>query len=373
MKFTIEKSVATKALEMTAKHVSQKNVVPILSTIYVKAFSDGRVQFSATNFESSIRVTVQAKVEEEGECCIDNMISSLIANFDSGDISFSKGKGRVSIVQKNRKHHIGFLDSSDFPEFKEVSDYAPIDISTLAKAVSSVSIAASNDTSRQILQTCCINKDSVVCADGLRLAKFDLPLPGKTTNIPAKTLASFLSSGVRNESNVEAIFDTWSGIRGENWEVIFSSVEGRFPDFTSFVKKFDDPLLTLVVNREEFIRKLRICNLYVSKGDDPFVKLTKEGDKVFLSMSVIDVGDMREDIEDFKYEGDDLKIYFKPEFVISALSTFSSDYVEMSFKSYKSHFFITSPDNSELLHVIMPGLVSEESRQTKEDQDEADF
>lgn len=373
MKFSIDKAEATKALGLVSKCVVQRGSLPILQTIYVSADEDGNVQFRATDLETYIIAYAKANVEKSGSCCIDGILSSLIANFDEGDVVFTMGKGKVELTQKNRKHKIGFMSADEFPVFRVLEGYEPISTEEFVRAFSAISVAAGVDVSRPILQACYINSEDkfVVCADGYRIAKYDTVFPGVTTCVPAKSLSSFLLNELRSVDDAEAVFGEWNGIRCSKWSAVLSSLEGKYPDISPLIKSDAPACLEIDVDKNEFSKKLSICKLYTSKGGMQFVKLTHKGSELYLSVIVSDIGDMREDIEGWNGVGSDMSIHFNPTSVMDALNTFISSKVHIKFVSKNNPFTITDTETPALLHLLMPASVPEQEDNVVEE--EGDF
>ncbi len=374
MKFSIDKAEAKKALDLVSKCISPRSVLPILQTVCISVDGEGNASFRATNLESHVIAYAKAKVSEPGECCMDSILVNLIGNFDDGDVTFSKGKNRVAVTQKNRKHQIGFMDAAEFPECKQLEGYQKLDASMFVRAISVACTAAATDISRPVLTGCSIDpkRGSVACADGYRMAKYDAVFPGVPTIIPAAILKVVLNElKGTHEEEIEGVFGEWSGVRCSKWEFTFNSLEGTFPDLSSFIveaSKSDG--LEIDINKAELTRKLNICNLYASKGGVPFVRLTMKGGELLLSVKAMEIGSVKEYLTDFTATEGDMDIWFNPNYVLTALGTVTSDTAHMKFLAASRPFFMTDPTDPRMLHVFMPGSMSNLDVPVEE---EADF
>ena len=379
MKFTIDKSEAKRVLDLVSKCVPQRAVLPILQTVLITVEEDGSAKFCATNLETYVTAFVKVQTEIPGSCCIDSMLTSLISNFDDGDVKFTEGKGRVTVTQKNRKHQIGCMPAEEFPVGRELTGYQKLDVQEFIRAVSVASVAASTDTSRPVLQGCSMDskKGFVAGADGYRLAKYDAVFPGDSVIIPARAISGFILNELKSvQEEVEAVFGQWSGICCSKWSVVLNSIEGNFPDVTPFISdaQNEESALEIDVDKVELRRKLNICGLYLARSGVPFVKLTRKGSSLYLSVHAPDVGDVRENFSDYTCVGDDFSIWFNPNYLLAAIGTVNSDMVHMKFVSSAKPFFITDANVPAMLHVLMPGSGSGQSKDTDDmEEEEGDF
>ncbi len=380
MKFTIDKSEAKRVLDLVSKCVPQRVVLPILQTIFITVEEDGNAKFCATNLETYVTAFAKVQTEIPGSCCIDSMLTSLISNFDDGDVKFTEGKGKVTVTQKNRRHQIGCMPAEEFPMGRELTGYQKLDVQEFVRAMSVASIAASTDTSRPVLQGCSIDSKGgfVAGADGYRLAKYDAVFPGDSVIIPAKAISGFILNELKSvqDEEAEAVFGLWSGIRCSRWSIVLNSLEGMFPDLSSFVSDAanEESALEIDIDKVELRRKLNICGLYLARGGVPFVKLTRKEKSLYLSVHAPDVGDVREDFSDYTCVGDDFSIWFNPNYLLAAIGTVNSDRVHMKFVSPAKPFFITDANVPAMLHVLMPGSGSGQSKDTEDmEEEEGDF
>ncbi len=381
MKFTMDKSEAKRVLDLVSKCIPQRSTLPILQTVLITVEEDGSAKFCATNLETYVTAFTKVRMEIPGSCCIDSMLTSLISNFDDGDVKFAEGKGKVTITQKNRRHQIGCMPAEEFPVGRELAGYQKLDVQEFVRAMSVASIAASNDTSRPVLQGCCIDskKGFVAGADGYRLAKYDAVFPGDSVIIPAKAISGFILNELKGtQEEVEAVFGQWSGIRCSKWGFVLNSIEGTFPDLSSFVSdaQSEESVLEIDINKVELARKLNICGLYLARGGIPFVRLTGKENLLYLSVHASDVGDVREVFSDYTGRcNSEFSICFNPSYLLAAIGTISSDTVHIKFVSPAKPFFVTDDKVPAMLHVIMPGSLSAQDKIADDDiiEDEGDF
>ena len=201
MKVQVLQENLDKALSIASRFVNTRAQLPVLSNILIKT-DKNKLTVSSTNLETSVSISIGAKIETAGEITLPaRVISELVANLSSGQLDISEEKERVSVKSQGFKSVLSGMNTSDFPTIPQAVGKGVVKISSseIASALDKVLFAVSTDETRPVLTGVLFvtgKKNSfLVATDGFRLSKkkLNLVMDKDQRFIVPKTVLSDLS------------------------------------------------------------------------------------------------------------------------------------------------------------------------------------
>ena len=208
MKFRVERDVLAEAVTWTARSLSPRPPVPVLSGLLLKAEA-GTVSLSSFDYETSARLEIPADIAAEGTILVSGrLLADICRSLPSAPVDVETDGNKVTLTCRRSSFHLATMPEAEYPPLPAlppISGTVPGD--SFAQAVSQVIIAASKDDTLPILTGVRMEIEddliTLLATDRYRLAMREVPwkpvTPGistsalvkaKTLNEVAKTLGS---------------------------------------------------------------------------------------------------------------------------------------------------------------------------------------
>lgn len=354
----------SKALITASRFTSSRAQLPVLGNILLKA-SRNRLSVSSTNLETSIALSIGAKVEKEGEITIPSrVITDLVSNLRPGTISLSTEKEQLTIEAEKFHSVISGMNPSDFPEIPQSLGNTAFALpkEDFLDALSQVLFAASVDETRPVLTGVLLifkkGQLVLVSTDGFRLSqkKISLKAGSREGNIilPKNVLMEVLRLSSEGE---EVLFEarTKDGqcVFGIDDTVLSSRLlEGEFPDFERIIPK--EASLKISLDKEELFRAVKLSSVF-ARDSANIVGLKVRKDAIELSAESQLAGSQKAQVE-AKVEGNakDFEISFNFRFLEELLHSIKGEEVLLEFSTPSAPGVFTDPKDPSFLHLIMP-------------------
>src|SRR3954464_5311095 len=195
-------------LQVAIRGVSQRSTVQILSGILLVA-EDGRAELAATDMELSVRVPLEARIEEPGRTVIPGrLFLEIVRALPNEDVTLeqSAGSGALKLTCGPAEYSLHTQSAEDFPQLPRPSGSTfTVDRDAFAATVVHVGRAASKDESRPVLTGILVEfgdgSVTMAATDSYRLSVKEAPLPGSGGQaqaiVPARALTELarLSAG----------------------------------------------------------------------------------------------------------------------------------------------------------------------------------
>ncbi len=248
MRLVSPKEELASKLAMAGRAASAKSTIQILSHILLRA-EEGRVELAATDMELSLRVPLDATVEEPGAVVLPRLAADIVRTMADGPIALEHraNEGVVGVSGGGSSFALNCLQAHDFPELPadEGSGLSvPADI--LVEAIDRVARAASRDETRPVLTGVLVRLGpdgiTLVATDSYRLAvrqtALDAP-PAEVVEaiVPARALTEVSRLvGVMKVDVVEVILtETQALFRIGDLRLTSRVIDGQFPDHRQLV------------------------------------------------------------------------------------------------------------------------------------------
>jgi len=271
-----------RALSLVSHAVLEKSTYPILANILVTT-ERNRLRLSATRLDLGIQVWVDAQIAQEGTTALPaTLFTRMVSSLPQGvlTLTMKKGSQTLNLQGQGTNTNIRGVDPREFPIIPGVEgeQVAPILIEAglLRTMVAQVAFAAGNDISKPVMASVMMNINealTLAAASDFRLVERVAPLSvareaQAPVLIPARNLTElalilpsqgqvqvFITPG-RNQ----AVFHLEQGEQGEQIDVVFSLVEGKFPNYQSIFPKTH--ATRVVVGTRDFLAALERVALY---------------------------------------------------------------------------------------------------------------
>lgn len=364
MKVQILQENLSKTLSLCSRFSSSAVQLPILTNLLFKT-QKNKLIISATNLETSISVSIGAKIEKEGKIAIPaRIITELASHLGGGQLSLEVEKEVVRISSVGFESTISAMDASDFPN---VPDDVGLDALTLpfdkfSESLSLCLFAAGTDETRPVLTGLLIilNEDklTMVSTDGFRLSQVITKIEGirdsKRFIVPKNALSEVLRLP-SEEGELKFSFKKVSN------QVVFASanavlssriIEGEFPDFEKIIPR--NTKIKVKTDKEELLRAVKLASVFARDSANVVkIRLLEGGFELLAESSQL--GNERTQI-DASIDGveENFLIAFNYRFLEDLLNALKGDSVDMEFSDPNSPALFLDPKDPNFLHIIMP-------------------
>jgi DNA polymerase III subunit beta len=363
MKLTCAKDELAEKLQVAGRGVSTRASVQILAGILLRAAS-GQLSLSATDMEISLRVSLDAQVEDEGSVVVPGrLLVEIVRLLPAGEVTISHKaeEGVVELVCGTASYRLHTYAAEDFPRLPEIeaSTAFTVDKEAFVDTIARVSRSASRDESRPVLTGVLVRfeGDKLVMAatDSYRLSVKETALPegpGREVEaiVPARALAELariaqggepgsLQVGVQENQVVFGVDDVWLTAR---------RIDGQFPNYKQLLPETFEAEVTMP--REEFLDVVRRTSVLAQRKSP--LRLRFEDGELTVSAQTQDVGEARESLP-ISYSGETIEIGFNAEFLRDGLESVSDDNVRVKLISPLRPGLIHG-ESDDFLYLIMP-------------------
>ncbi len=339
MRISCRSEELAEKLAVVGRGVSTRTAVHVLTGILLRAAGD-RLELAATDMEISLRVTVDAAVDEPGSVVVPGRLLVDIARLlPPGDVTIESRaeEGLARLACGPAAYGLHTFNPDDFPRLPEAAGDASfaVEKGAFLETVGKVGRSASRDESRPVLTGILVQfqdgKLIMAATDSYRLSVKETSLERAPSSdveaiVPARALTELarVAQGAASE-------ELEIGVR-EN-QIVFSidgvtltarRIDGQFPNYKQLVPDAFEAEVALA--RDEFLEVVRRTSLMAQRKSP--LRLRFEEGQVTVSAQTQDVGEARESLP-IRYEGEALEIGFNAEFLRDGLESVGDDRVRL--------------------------------------------
>lgn len=368
MRFTINKEVFLKSLNLVSRPVPSKSYVA--SLVFIKlVLNENGLNMTGSNETIAITTTIPFK---DGD-------NEIIRNFSNGAI-LVQGKYLVEIIRKlsNQDVTLEVLDNSvveitderssfqlnsaqaeEYPEydFNEEGNQFTVNKNDLQNLVEQTAFAAAVKENRPMLTALNLTAENntltAVALDSARYSSKTIQINNSnnfTVDIPAKTISDIVRMiEDTNEVNI-VVNDKKMFFKFNNTAISSNLLNGEYPNVKTIVPKNFN--YQLEVNAQEFLNAIDRVSLL--SNEKSTVKLVMSNDEVQILSTTNEVGSANEKISNFQYQGDRLEILFNSRYVIDAIKAIRSDDVTLLFIAEMKPFVIKNLKDESVVELVTP-------------------
>lgn len=361
MKLTIDRTDLQNVLKKAISATEKKSALPILSNFLIQAKED-KLIIEGTDLEVHVRVSVFAKIEEEGTACVNaKKLTDIARLLPNEKVDIKLEENSLKIKSGKTKYSLPVVPSEDFPQmypFPEESSFL-VSGSSLQDAIGKTLYAASKEESRYALQGALFKtKDGnidVVATDGHRLALYTIEKTGNSevdieVIIPQKALNELKKLLTGMEDVEMAATNQYAFFKSQEWLLMTRLLEGAFPDYTQVIPK--EFTIEITLDKKQLIDAVKRVSAVV-EGDTKPIKFSLKENKLELTSFSQEYGEAVDEI-DISYEGEEFIIGFNAKYVIEAVEAIDEDQFYMKFTNPKAQTLIQPIENERYKAIIMP-------------------
>jgi DNA polymerase III subunit beta len=363
MKLTCTKDELAEKLQVAGRGVSTRTTVQILAGILLRA-DGGRLSLSATDMEISLRVSLEAQVEDEGSVVVPGrLLVEIVRLLPAGEVTISHRaeEGVVELTCGSASYRLNTYAAEDFPRLPEIEDESAFTVEKEAfvDTIARVGRSASRDESRPVLTGVLVRfeGDKLVMAatDSYRLSVKETSLsdsPGREIEaiVPARALAELariaqggesgtIRVGVQENQVVFGVDDVWLTAR---------RIDGQFPNYKQLLPETFEAEVTMP--REEFLDVVRRTSVLAQRKSP--LRLRFEDGELTVSAQTQDVGEAQESLP-ISYSGEPIEIGFNADFLRDGLESVNDESVRLKLISPLRPGLIHG-ESDDFLYLIMP-------------------
>jgi len=363
MKVTCPREELAQKLGVVGRAVSSRTSVNILTGIMLRA-EGGQLSLAATDMEISLRVTLDAQIEEEGSVVIPGrLFVDIVRLLPAGEVTLEHRaeEGIAHLVCGSASYGLHTYSPDDFPRLPEIApdESFSIERSALLDTIMKVSRSASRDESRPVLTGVLVRFEAgkliMAATDSYRLSVKETeitegPAGEVEAIVPARALSELariaqasdtdsLTVGIQENQIVFGVDDVWLTAR---------RIDGQFPNYRQLLPETFE--VEVELPREELLDVVRRTGLMAQRKSP--LRLRFEEGQLTISAQTQDVGEAHES-QPIAYTADPIEIGFNAEFLRDGLESLEDDQVRLKLISPLRPGLIQGAGD-DFLYLIMP-------------------
>lgn len=355
MKIIFNRSAISAAVAPLMCAVSGKSTLTTIEGILIEAKIPDTCVLTTFDLEKGVRITVEAKVIEEGSFIINaQKFNQTLRVMEGEEVTLTVDDKLVACIVSGRaSHKMSALVGSDFPNIPElVSDRSFIvGQSVVKKMMNQVSFAMGYNDQRAVLNGTFfkITDDDLmmVACDSFKLAKCrkKTDLTNKNTNgndhldysfiVPVKTMNELNRLISDDEEALMQIYVTRKHIVFLIGELTFFSrlVDGDYIDYNRII--MTSHKISVKLNQRELIAALERAALVTEEKIAGSVRshVKLDASQNMLKISAVSSAGSTYDELFTEHTGDDILIAFNNRYLIDSVRACSSDEIKLSMSS----------------------------------------
>ena len=370
MKLVVLQENLKNAVNLTSHFTSPKAQLPILGNILLKA-DKTKLTLSSTNLEISVKTSIGAKIEEEGEITVNGKtLNDVISNLSSGSIEIESLQEQIKITSGKFKSNILGSNSADFPNLPEKLGKNTFSLKRdeFINALSKVLFAVSSDETRPILTGVLFvfSKKSLklVATDGFRLSEVKLKSEIKIEDLKIIIPKTVLYEITKISPSGDEIGDIEVSFDKESNQIIFTIgdttlssriIEGDFPDYEKIIPQAS--ITTVNVDKNELEKSIKLASVF-ARDSGKIVKLKIKNEELTMTAESSASGNQEMSIEIRREEEEkseeEINIMFNYSFIEDVLKVITDDEVKIIFAADNKASKFLDSKSPNFLHIIMP-------------------
>jgi DNA polymerase-3 subunit beta len=376
MKFVASSSELLSRLQAISKVINSKNTLPILDNFLFK-LEDNVLEITASDLETTLitRMTLENASESGAISIPARFLTEYLGKFSEQPLTFTINTETYSIQIHSETGESNIVGSAweDFPQRPELKQDAVsllhVPAGVVLQGVSKTIFATGDDELRPVMNGICIelrtDHITFVASDSHMLVRYrrsDVKAENDGSFILPKKPASLLKNVlVKEQNNVKISFDDKNAMfQLSEYTLICRLVEGTYPAYNSVIPT--DNFNKMIIDRVEFLGSLRRVQMFTNQATN-LVKMELKSNEITIFAQDIDFSIASHDTVKCQYDGDNMNIGFKANFLSELVSNLSSSDITLEM-SDPSRAILVLPvqvdiEGEDTLMLIMPMTVAE--------------
>jgi DNA polymerase III subunit beta len=374
MKFVVSSSALQSHLQAISRVINSKNTLPVLECFHLK-IEGLKLTATASDTETTL-VTSLDLIESSGEGSFAISSKTLLDALrelteQPLTIEINENSLEVTILYQNGKYKFVAQNGDEFPRLKGLKEnpgIIEIPASTLLRGINTTLFASADDELRPVMNGVVLDitpEDvTFVASDAhklVRLKNTSISGEQKSLLIIPKKPANLLRNILPKETGtVKVSFDENNVLfLLSNYQMFCRLVEGRFPNYNAVVPQ-NNPY-KVIVDRLSFLNTLKRVAIFANQSTS-LVKISISSNRMELTSQDIDFSTSAEESIACQYEGEQINIGFKAQFIIDIVNNLETQDIvlELADPSRAGLFLpVENNENEDLLMLLMPMLINE--------------
>ena len=367
MKLVVKKEILLESLNNTARAISTKNLIPILTGIKFDLKDDGLYLY-ASDTDVSIRSFIPknklTSLEETGSIVIGGKyIVEIIRKLPNTDISIEVIDGYKMIVSTdNTEFNLNGINPNEFPnlDLDETKEPIVINNGVFKDIINQTVFAISQSETRPLLTG--INfrikngELDVIATDSYRLARKLVAIDKVDESdinivIPGKNLVELTKMPDNDEESLELhLFSNKVLFKYGNIVFLSRLLSGTYPTTSDIIPKNFNILLECSFN--DLYNMIDRASLLTSDREKNTIKLSLKGNELMISSNSPEIGKVEEKIN---VENDkNIEISFSSKFMLDAIKSFNKEKIVLCMNNDSSPIVIKSNEDDSLVQLVLP-------------------
>ncbi len=362
MNFTVDRNEFLDVVSRLSRIVSNKTSYPVLEGILISA-EQGKVTLIAYNLEMSMKKTIYARVEEEGDIVVSaRILGDIFKRLSGATVQISCDEKMVcKISSQGAVFDIPGMDAIDFPEIPNFYDGQKISIKgeSLIEMTEGTSFAVANvEGTRPVLMGINISCEEgilkFVAIDGYRLAirkmkvegieNFNFIINGGMLNEVIRLIVD------RNEEIPVSVGSKMISFNIDGYNLICRLIEGEFVNYQRTIPASYKQKITVVVS--DILGILDRISLLISDSFSTPVRCIVNEENINFSCAT--AAGKANEIYEVDLQGDPFEIGLSSRYLTEALKAVDDDMVQIKFDSSKQGVVIEPMQSDDYMYMIMP-------------------
>jgi DNA polymerase-3 subunit beta len=361
MKFICERNILLKEVSMAQEIITSKNVISILSNIYLEAGNDSliiRATDMRVHFETKLPVTV---LEPGPATVFGDKFLGIISSFPEGEMEFEYNDNKVKIktAVKKSNFQLKSISSEKFPEFPVSNNgYFDIPIKIFKEMINQTIFAVSDDETRFFMNGVFFEKKEgeiiMVATDGRRLSYIDkdvnniedfngVIIPPKILNVISKRAGDEGLIGI-------SVINKMIFVRFGFYCLASVLLDGQFPNYRKVIPEEHKSSFTF--DRLEMLDALRRVSQVVEQKSHRVYLGLKPGIMEIYSEEG-EIGEGREEIP-CKYDGEEVAFALNYQYLEEPFKVMNSEEICINFTGPSKAITIIPVPKTDYFHIVMP-------------------
>lgn len=382
MQFTIQKKYLLQSIQAVSNAISSRTVVPILTGMKIDV-TESHMVLTGSNSDITIQSHINAVEEKEieEETVTEQIITDIvpgaivlpvphfpeiIKKLPEDTVEITVDDNYKTTIKSGKAIFTLYGQSiEEYPQVQIHDDNDPIQLNAkqLKSLIRQTVFAVSQMETRPILTGVHVaikeNEITFTATDShrlsLRTANFtNEGLEESEIVIPGKSLQELSKIIDHHDGHINVtILKNQVLFYTDNIYFLSRLLSGNYPDTSRLIPAESET--TIQMYTKELIHTIERAALLSNRDQNNVIRLeTLDDHTVEISGNSPEIGNVQEQLSAISIEGDSLKISFSSRYMLDTLKTIESEKVNISFTGAMRPFVITTPDDTNILQLILP-------------------
>ena len=351
------RAAALTAERFTGRHVT----LPILSHVLV-VVKERKIALNSTNLEMGVEYTIPGKIQRTGSVTTPaKLLAQTIQSIHDETITLEAKQHHLVLHTTASDITLHGLNPSDFPTLptiKKEHTFAvavPQFITGLQQVITAAATTDLKPELAGVLLATGPHAITLAATDSFRLAEKTIPnTEGATEDteciVPSRTMAELLRTATSDDGEVRISIGEHQIVCEWNETKILSRlIDGTYPPYKNLFPKAYET--TLVVNRDDLIKKIRLASVFSSRQND--VTLAFSPSELTVSTTNTETGQTTSHLP-VKGRGTAGSAMFNYRYLLDGLDAAGGKEVSIHLNGVSGPALIQNPSDASFRYLIMP-------------------